>query len=172
SGAGEAARQAELQEEDALARHPRRDRRAGAGGRAPRRAALSIRPPAIRSAGEEGHQPRAAMTLPAFYDPRNAAEWSYAPDVAKVYEEARAWRLKPAAEDAAQVHLLLIDVQRDFCFPQGTLYVGGRSGRGALDDNRRTAEFIYRNLHRITRTTCTLDSHLPFQIFFPSFWVD
>jgi nicotinamidase-related amidase len=67
---------------------------------------------------------------------------------------------------------LLIDEQRDFCFPQGSLYVGGRSGRGALDDNRRIAEFIYRNLHRITDITTTHDTHLAHQIFFPSFWVD
>jgi nicotinamidase-related amidase len=67
---------------------------------------------------------------------------------------------------------LLIDAQKDFCFPEGSLYVGGRTGRGALDDNRRTAEFIYRNLHRITHITATLDSHFPFQIFFAPFWVD
>jgi nicotinamidase-related amidase len=67
---------------------------------------------------------------------------------------------------------VLIDVQRDFCFPEGTLYVGGRSGRGAMDDNDRIARFIYQNLGAISEITCTLDSHLPFQIFFAPFWVD
>jgi len=80
--------------------------------------------------------------------------------------------LLPAASDLRRNHLVLIDVQRDFCFPEGTLYVGGRSGQGALDDNDRIARFIYRNLARISEITCTLDSHLPFQIFFTPFWVD
>lgn len=51
------------------------------------------------------------------------------------------------------VHLLLVDCQKDFCLPEGNLYVGGRSGRGAIEDNRRIAEFIYRNLARITNLT-------------------
>ena len=67
--------------------------------------------------------------------------------------------------------LLLVDVQKDFCFPQGSLFVAGRSGRGALDDNRRLATFLYRNLDRVTATVSTLDSHLPHHIFSPSFWI-
>ena len=55
-------------------------------------------------------------------------------------------RITAAAADKPNVHLLLIDVQKDFCFPRGSLYVGGRSGRGAMDDNRRIAEFVYRNM--------------------------
>jgi nicotinamidase-related amidase len=68
--------------------------------------------------------------------------------------------------------LLLIDVQKDFCFPEGTLYVAGRSGTGAIDDSRRIAEFIYRNLASITDITTTLDTHFAYQIFFASFWQD
>jgi nicotinamidase-related amidase len=41
-----------------------------------------------------------------------------------------------------------------------------------MDDNDRIARFIYRNLEIISEITCTLDSHLPFQIFFAPFWVD
>jgi nicotinamidase-related amidase len=67
---------------------------------------------------------------------------------------------------------LLIDVQKDFCFPEGSLYVAGRSGRGAIDDNRRIAEFVYRNLSSLTTVTTTLDTHFAYQIFFPSFWLD
>jgi nicotinamidase-related amidase len=63
-------------------------------------------------------------------------------------------------------------MQKDFCFPEGTLYVGGRSGRGALEDNDRVARFVHRNLGALTEITCTLDTHYPFQIFFPWFWVD
>ncbi len=116
------------------------------------------------------------LPLPPFHDPASAGEWSHRPDAQKLFEAAAGWcerhRITPTGEDRFTLHLLLIDVQKDFCFPEGTLYVGGRSGRGAIDDSRRTAEFIYRNLGAITRITCTLDTHLAFQIFFPSFWVD
>jgi nicotinamidase-related amidase len=70
------------------------------------------------------------------------------------------------------VHLLLIDVQKDFCHPEGALFVAGRSGRGAVDDSRRIAEFIYKNLDALTAITTTMDTHFSHQIFFPSFWVD
>lgn len=117
-----------------------------------------------------------ALPLPAFYDPRNAARYDHRPDAMRLLAEAEPFRaahgIKPSASDGKTVHLLLIDVQRDFCFPEGTLYVGGRSGRGALEDNRRTAEFLYRNLSRITEVTTTLDTHFAFQIFFASFWLD
>ncbi len=113
---------------------------------------------------------------PACYRADNAADFSYTPDRMTVFEEANRFRrefgIAPAAADDRRIDLLLIDVQRDFCHPEGTLYVGGRGGRGAVDDNRRIAEFIYRNLARLTHIRCTLDSHYNFQIFFPWFWVD
>lgn len=116
------------------------------------------------------------LPVPPFYDPAQARRWDYAPDPAALLAAAAEWRrehgLRPVAGDARRAHLLLVDVQRDFCFPQGSLYVGGRSGTGALDDNDRLARFVYRNLHRISAITCTLDTHLPFQVFSPSFWQD
>ncbi len=117
-----------------------------------------------------------SLPFPSFYDPAHAAQHGYAPDQQRVFDEATEWRrrhaIAPSAADAFELHLLLVDEQRDFCFPDGSLYVGGRSGQGALEDNRRIAEFIYRNLGRITHLTTTLDTHSAFQIFFPSFWVD
>ena len=114
--------------------------------------------------------------MPACYSPDNAADFSHTPDRMAVFEEAgrfrREFEIAPAAADSRRIDLLLIDVQRDFCHPEGTLYVGGRSGEGAVEDNRRIAEFIYRNLARLTNIRCTLDSHNNFQIFFPWFWVD
>lgn len=114
--------------------------------------------------------------MPRFYEPSHSANFSYTPDRMAILDEANRFRrefeLKPCAQDAKKVDLLLIDVQRDFCHPEGTLYVGGRSGTGAVDDNQRIAEFIYRNLGHITNIRCTLDSHYNFQIFFPWFWVD
>ncbi len=116
------------------------------------------------------------LPIPSFYDPAWAAEYGYDPDPTKLLLEADAWRvrhrIKPAASDRKKIHLLLIDGQKDFCFPEGSLYVGGRSGRGAIEDNDRLARFIYRNLGSISEITCTMDTHFPFQIFFPSFWLD
>jgi len=116
------------------------------------------------------------LPVPAFYHPENARRWSYRPDPQALFEEAGRWRsryaLPPSGGDRRKVHLLLVDAQKDFCFPEGTLYVGGRSGTGAMDDNDRIARFVYRNLARLTDVTCTLDTHYPFQIFFPSFWLD
>ena len=117
----------------------------------------------------------APLPLPPFFDPRRAAAHAFAPDAAALAAAAPAWRaqhgVRPAAADEVRVHLLLIDVQKDFCFPEGTLYVAGRSGTGAVDDSRRIAEFIYRNLGALTDVTTTMDTHLAYQIFFPSFWL-
>ena len=116
------------------------------------------------------------LPVPPFYDAAHAAQSGYAPDEGKLFAEASAWRsrhdLAPAAADACDVHLLLIDVQKDFCFPEGSLYVGGRSGRGAVEDTRRLCAFIYRNAASLSRITASMDTHLAFQIFFPAFWVD
>ncbi len=119
---------------------------------------------------------RREMPLPDCYDAGHAGRWSYRPDelalcyAAQTY--AAAHGLKPAGSAGRRVHLLLIDLQKDFCFPEGTLYVGGRGGRGAIEDNDRIARFVYRNLDVLTDVTVTLDTHFPFQIFFPAFWVD
>jgi nicotinamidase-related amidase len=116
------------------------------------------------------------LPLPPFYKARNAELFEYRPDQGMLFEQASAWRarhdVRPAGGDKAKIHLLLIDVQKDFCFPQGSLYVGGRSGRGAMEDNDRIAQFIYRNLGYLTDITATMDTHFAFQIFFPSFWID
>lgn len=115
-----------------------------------------------------------SLPIPSLFNEENAAKWGYRPDVSKVFIEAHAWQkrhgVKAATKDGKKVHLLGIDQQQDFCLPEGTLYVAGRSGRGAIDDSARAAAFIYKNLGTITRITATLDTHLAFQIFFQSFW--
>lgn len=80
--------------------------------------------------------------------------------------------IKPAGGDKKRVHLLIIDDQYDFSFPEGTLFVGGRSGTGAMDAHQKAVEFIYRNLDVISHITCTLDTHLPFQVFYPTAHLD
>ncbi len=90
--------------------------------------------------------------------------------------EARAWAeqhdISPASEDFIQTCLLLIDVQNTFCIPDFELFVGGRSGKGAVEDNARLCEFIYRNLPHITKIACTLDTHTAMQIFHEIFWIN
>lgn len=104
--------------------------------------------------------------FPAYYDPDRIGTLFY-PDMAQIAAEAAAADLPPATSDTQDVHLVIIDMQVDFCHEQGSLYVPG-----AQDDIRRLGEFIFRNAEYITDITCTLDSHLPFQIFHPPWWAD
>ena len=104
--------------------------------------------------------------FPGFYDPSRIGTLHY-PDVATIAAEATNAGLKPAVEDKENVHLVIIDMQVDFCHQNGSLYVPG-----AMGDIQRTIEFIYNNAERITNITCSLDSHLPHQIFHPAWWAD
>lgn len=104
--------------------------------------------------------------FPTIYDPSRIGTLFY-PDVATIAAEATAAGLNPAVEDKENVHLVIIDMQVDFCHEKGSLYVPG-----ALGDIQRTVEFIYNNAERITNITCSLDSHLPHQIFHPAWWAD
>lgn len=91
-------------------------------------------------------------------------------------KQARQWAeqhsLVHAARGAPKVGLLLVDCQNTFCTPGFELFVGGRSGRGAVEDNIRLCDFVYRNLANITHITATMDTHQAVQIFHPVFWVD
>jgi nicotinamidase-related amidase len=80
--------------------------------------------------------------------------------------------LNPASTDQTKTWLMLIDVQNTFCIPDFELYVGGRSGRGAVEDNARLCQFIYRNLGDITQITATMDTHKAMQVFHAIFFVD
>jgi nicotinamidase-related amidase len=90
--------------------------------------------------------------------------------------EAPAWAamhgLRPAAEDGFRLGLLAVDVQNTFCIPDFELFVAGRSGTGAVDDNRRLCEFIYRNLGVITQILPSLDTHHAMQVFHAIWLVD
>jgi nicotinamidase-related amidase len=83
--------------------------------------------------------------------------------------EAVAWAnehgLAPASQDGFRVCLLAVDVQNTFCVPGFELFVGGRSGSGAVDDTRRLCEFLYRNLRTITQVMPSLDTHSAMQVF-------
>jgi nicotinamidase-related amidase len=115
------------------------------------------------------------MNPPRFFDESAAGRFFRVP-YAERAEEARKWSathgIVPAADDETRVALLLVDVQNTFCLPEFELFVGGRSGRGAVEDSARTCLFLYRYLHRISQVVVTLDTHTAVQIFHPVFWVN
>ncbi len=104
--------------------------------------------------------------FPNFYNPNRIGTLFY-PEYAAIAAEAYAANLPLASEDRQNVHLVIIDMQVDFCHENGSLYVPG-SG----PDIRHVIEFIYKHAERITNITCSLDSHLPHQIFHPAWWAD
>jgi nicotinamidase-related amidase len=115
------------------------------------------------------------LPLPPHFDPGKTGQIWKIPYQERA-EQARAWArehgISLAADDAYRICLVAVDVQNTFCLPGFELYVGGRSGTGAIDDNRRLCEFIYRHLHRITQICPTMDTHQLLQIFHPLFLVD
>lgn len=115
------------------------------------------------------------LPLPEFFDANKVGAVWRIPYEARA-EQAQDWArhhdLEPASVSSTRTWLLLIDVQNTFCIPEFELYVGGRSGRGAVEDNARLCAFIYRNLGRITHITATMDTHKAMQIFHAVFFVD
>lgn len=85
---------------------------------------------------------------------------------------AKQQEISPSSTDKARICLLIIDAQNTFCIPEFELFVGGRSGMGAVDDSRRLCEFIYKNLNGITAIAPTMDTHTAMQIFHPLFWIN
>lgn len=102
--------------------------------------------------------------LPDFYEPSNVGKF-YRPDVAQIAQTAGSLDAKPASEDAGRLLLLLVDPQVDFVHEDGTLSVPG-----AVEDTKRTVEWMYANLERVTDVAVSLDSHYPMQIFYPGWW--
>lgn len=116
------------------------------------------------------------LITPSFYDPKAVSNmFRYVP-YSVVEAEALVAREREnitlAATDTLRVALLPIDVQLTFCDPAAQLYVGGRSGTGAVDDSRRLCDFIYRNARVITRIHPTMDTHRRAQIFHSAMWLD
>ncbi len=115
------------------------------------------------------------LPIPPHFEPQKVGKVWRVPYQQRA-DEAQAWakqhNIKPADEDKTRICLLLIDVQNTFCIPEFELFVGGKSGTGAVDDNSRLCEFIYRNLGIITTITPTMDTHKAMQIFHPIFWIN
>ncbi len=115
------------------------------------------------------------LPIPEFFDSDRVSQlWRvpYADRAAQAKTWAEQHDLSPASADDRRICLLLIDVQNTFCLPDYELFVAGRSGRGAIEDNIRLCKFIYRHLGQITNIVATMDTHRAMQIFHPFFWVD
>ena len=116
-----------------------------------------------------------SLPSPSFFDSEKVSQFWRVP-YQKRANEAKQWREKyqitSPVEDKTKIILLLIDVQNTFCLPDFELFVAGKSGNGAVEDNIRLCQFIYRNLANITTIAATMDTHTAMQIFHPIFWVD
>ncbi|MER3491112.1 MAG: isochorismatase [Mastigocladus sp. ERB_26_2] len=121
------------------------------------------------------NQTSTQLPIPPHFNPETVgAVWRvpYQQRAAAAQTWTKQHEIKPASEDKTRICLLLIDVQNTFCIPEFELFVGGKSGNGAVDDNVRLCEFIYRNLGIITKIIPTLDTHTAMQIFHPIFWMN
>ena len=118
---------------------------------------------------------RREFPVPPHFDPDRVGEVWRVPYEGRAREAAH-WaeqhKIRPAADDRFRICVVAVDVQNTFCIPGYELYVGGRSGTGAVDDNRRLCEFIYRNIGVITAICPTMDTHHAMQIFHAIYLVD
>ncbi|RPI34572.1 MAG: isochorismatase [Chloroflexota bacterium] len=115
------------------------------------------------------------LPVPSFFNEQRVGEiWKvpYQERAGQARLWAKEYQLAPATRDEFRVALIAVDIQNTFCLPGFELFVGGRSGMGAVEDNRRLAAFIYRNLGNITQFMVTLDTHQAMQIFHPIMLVD
>jgi nicotinamidase-related amidase len=110
------------------------------------------------------------LPVPAHFEPERVGDvWRvpYEERAAGAVAWTRAHGLSPAAGDTFRLCLVAVDVQNTFCTPGFELVVPG-----AVEDNRRLCEFVYRNLGSITRVVPTLDTHQAMQIFHALWLVD
>ena len=115
------------------------------------------------------------LPIPTFYNSKTVGQLWHVPYQQRATDAIgyrQSYNILPSYTDTARVCLLAIDVQNTFCQPEFELFVGGRSGMGAVEDTRRLCEFLYRNLGAITEIIPTMDTHNAVQIFHPVFWVN
>jgi len=115
------------------------------------------------------------LPIPAHFDPEKVKTFWRVPYQERA-DEAERWaedhNIQPASEDAFRISLMLVDVQNTFCIPGFEMFVGGRSGTAAVEDNIRLCRFIYRNLQVITQISPTMDTHTALQVFHSVFLTD
>lgn len=103
--------------------------------------------------------------VPTLFDVQDAFKGAYAARSDAFIEAGREAGLSPVEEDGEKIALVLVDYQHDFVDPTGTLYVPG-----SQHDVARLLTWFYANAHRISSIYASLDTHVPLQIFFSSWW--
>ncbi len=115
------------------------------------------------------------LGVPAHFDP-GAIEDVRRIDYQNIATTARQLaiqaEIQPTDKNRPSTGLLLVDCQNTFCTPGFSLFVAGRSGRGAVDDSIRICEFIYRNLTNIDEIIVSMDTHKAYQVFHSPFFVN
>jgi nicotinamidase-related amidase len=106
------------------------------------------------------------MSLPTPFDTQDAFKGPYAARIAEFTGAASRAGLMPASSDSETVAVVLVDYQHDFIDPLGTLYVPG-----SQEDIARFLTWFYANAGQITTIYASLDTHIPFQIFYSSWWI-
>lgn len=84
----------------------------------------------------------------------------------ELLNKANEEHLKPATQNDEKVLFIGIDVQQDF-MENGALGVPN-----SHKDVENITKFIYNNMDKISQIVVSLDTHNPFQIFNPCWWVD
>jgi nicotinamidase/pyrazinamidase len=104
---------------------------------------------------------------PPFTIPEPQSEIArYTARIPEFTEAGRRAGLTPASSDSEKIAVVLVDYQHDFVDPLGTLYVPGSQA-----DVARFLAWFYANAHKITTIYASLDTHIPFQIFYSSWWI-
>lgn len=108
-------------------------------------------------------------SLPDMYQPERLSGL-YPADLQGAFRQGVAARenYKPAESDTQRVLAFIIDLQVDFVLPSP---IGRLGVPNAVADLQRTLEWIYRNTGQITHIAASIDTHTPYQIFLPSWWV-
>jgi nicotinamidase/pyrazinamidase len=106
-------------------------------------------------------------SVPALFDAQDVFKGPYAPRIQAFTEAGQQAGFTAAHSDAEKVAVILVDYQHDFVDPTGTLYVPG-----SQQDVARFLAWFYANAHKISSIYASLDTHLPFQIFYSSWWKD
>ena len=102
---------------------------------------------------------------PKLFDAQDAFKGPYAPRIQEFTAAGQRAGLTSAHSDTEKIAVILVDYQHDFIDPTGTLYVPG-----SQEDIARFLTWFYTNAHKITTIYASLDTHLPFQIFYSSWW--
>lgn len=104
------------------------------------------------------------VQYPPLYKPTDAARL-YTPRIQEFAAAGLKAGMTPAHTDKKINNFVGIDLQFDFCHPDGALYVNG-----AEQDLEKLLEWLYANAHKITNLYLSLDTHHFWQIFFANWW--